>query len=66
MGALVLTCLEELRQFKAQYGVETETPLPNFKTVEEVMDFEPDDTKKTELVSSIHIAADQIHENILA
>ena len=66
MGALVLTCLEELRQFKAQYGAETETPLPNFTTVEEVMDFAPDDAKKTELVSSIQIAADQIYEIILA
>ena len=61
MGALVLTYLEEPRQFKVQYGVETETPLPNFKTAEEVMD-----TKMTELVSSIQIAADQIYDNILA
>ena len=45
MGALVLTCLKELRQFKAQNGVKTETPLPNFNTVEEEMDFEPDDKK---------------------
>ena len=61
MGALVLAYLGEPRQFKAQYGVETETPLPNFKTAEEVMD-----TKMTELVSSIQIAADQIYDNILA
>ena len=56
-----MTYLEEPRQFKVQYGVETETPLPNFKTAEEVMD-----TKITELVSSIQIATDQIYDNILA